>query len=294
MKEYKRGMYKTIGNYKDRSTGYFETNDILIYWPLFKMSLLGVLVFVLSTYGLTTFQIALVSFLTTWFYRDVIARLTGLKKIKAMDMQCLMSRKVAFANVMCVAQMKTSVSRETLIFNYQRAIKQLKKLSYCLENRFGDYYYKELPYDEVVENCFVEVKGLSCQEDIDRFVQDNINVKLPKDGPLWITYYQESYIVDGKEGSLNMTKQNHALCDGISNMCMTLLISADYGKEYFVPIKEPSFIEVWAVKLSVFFMLPSLFMASAFTQADDNILTRRKSKMTGIMNSSSSKKFDFL
>ena len=70
-------------------------------------------------------------------------------------------------------------------------------------------------------------------DDINHYIQDNINQKLPKDGPLWRVYIQ-NYTENGIEGSLVLWKAHHSFCDGASSMSMTLAMSEEYDRSYFV------------------------------------------------------------
>ena len=59
----------------------------------------------------------------------------------------------------------------------------------------GDYYYEEMTYEEAVEKIFLkplpEDKKVRCQRDIDNYIRDNMNEKMPLDGPLVRIYFQE-------------------------------------------------------------------------------------------------------
>lgn len=55
-----------------------------------------------------------------------------------------------------------------------------------METKAGDLYYNALPEDEAFEKSFYFLEGenaITNMNDIDLFVQDNINVKIPLDGP---------------------------------------------------------------------------------------------------------------
>jgi len=55
-----------------------------------------------------------------------------------------------------------------------------------VETKAGDLYYNALTEDEAFEKSFYFLEGenaITNMNDIDLFVQDNINVKIPLDGP---------------------------------------------------------------------------------------------------------------
>ncbi len=62
-------------------------------------------------------------------------------------------------------------------------------------------------------------KTLKTKDDIDKFCQDNINLKLPNDGPLWRIYMQEIEH-DGKPMAIIIWKSHHSFCDGVSVMSL--------------------------------------------------------------------------
>ena len=78
---------------------------------------------------------------------------------------------------------------ETLLFNLEKVFKLLPKFAYQVEEVCGDYYYKQTSMDEAVSKAvyFNEDPNtlLHTSDDLLHFVQDNINKKLPLDGPLW-------------------------------------------------------------------------------------------------------------
>jgi len=61
------------------------------------------------------------------------------------------------------------------------------KFNYKIKEIAGDYYYEKMPIEETIKKCFVvptkDDNILRCQEDIDRYISDNMNIKMPLDGP---------------------------------------------------------------------------------------------------------------
>jgi NRPS condensation-like uncharacterized protein len=131
------------------------------------------------------------------------------------------------------------------------------------------------------------------EEDIFNFVQDNANIKVPMDGPQWRFWAQDFEDEHGRPKTIVFWKQHHGLCDGISVTMLMLAVSAEYDRSYFIKGEDATFWQIVAIRLSVIFMLPKLLLMTLLQRADDNVLTRRKPNMTGILNCHCSKKFEF-
>ena len=99
----------------------------------------------------------------------------------------------------------------------------------------GDFYYEEMSEEEFIRKGLIYNKEgqLKNQRDIDLFCQDNLNEKLPLDGPLWRSYLQ-TYNFNGKEIFFIIWKSHHSFCDGISIMSLSLAMSHEYDRSYFV------------------------------------------------------------
>ena len=107
----------------------------------------------------------------------------------------------------------------------------------------GEYYYKYLDEDPEKAQAIAFEKGLvwnkdpelqlETEEDIDNWAQDNVNQKMPFDGPMWNVFCQ-NYTVNGKPGLIICFKSHHSFCDGMSTMSMSLAMSSEYHRSYFV------------------------------------------------------------
>ena len=86
-RKYTRGMftYKTPWS-NDTSEGYFKGAHMQVYWPLAKMGVLGLQIYlivsVLQLPGWVAFVACLVSIL---YYQDLIAAIKGYKRMKSLD-----------------------------------------------------------------------------------------------------------------------------------------------------------------------------------------------------------------
>ena len=77
---------------------------------------------------------------------------------------------------------------------------------------------------ETLEKAFIHPSDLKKQilkhEDLDHYIRDNINQKMPLDGPLFRVYTQKSRMegLHGKPMYISIIKFHHSLCDGVSMM----------------------------------------------------------------------------
>ena len=152
----------------------------------------------------------------------------------------------------------------------------MPKLRYAIKEIFGDYYYYEMSEDEAIQKMIVVNKDpntiLKSKEQIDWFVQDNINIKMPLDGPLVRIYCQE-YEENGEKKAILINKSHHSLCDGISGMCMTLAMSEEYDPSYFVKTREASWLEELTAQLFFAFQIPQVLMHMFPKRMPQNFIT---------------------
>ena len=152
--------------------------------------------------------------------------------------------------------------------------------------------------EETVKKAFVYPKSpeheLKCQKDIDDYVRDNMNQKVPLDGPLWRIYMQD-YKPDDKDDNfiwpndtnpskdpnskkgLFIVKANHAFCDGISIMCLSMSMAEKYSRDYFIKSKDARWWEEILIKLLSIKEIPKIVMMS-LTPQDNNYITKRRNK----------------
>jgi hypothetical protein len=135
---------------------------------------------------------------------------------------------------------------------------------------------------------------MTCEADIDNWAQDNVGKKMPLDGPMWRCYVQK-YTVDGKEGCIIIFKSHHSFCDGMSTMSMSLAMSAEYHRSYFIKGADASMFVRIITRLSFPFIIPFLLWDTAQIRNEDNYITRKKNKggFSGIMNCDCSEDFKF-
>ena len=165
-------------------------------------------------------------FVALFYYQVVVAYFMGYERMKSMDAQCFVSSSKSHLNFMSVNAYDKDLTIETFLYNIDRLIKVCPKISYKVVECGGDYYYQALPMKEALKMALVEIKDpdrlLYTHEDISNYVQDNMNMKMPMDGPQWQLHFINGFIDpdDGVRKTLVLWKQHHSFCDGVSAMCM--------------------------------------------------------------------------
>ena len=75
---------------------------------------------------------------------------------------------------------------------YEHYLGTYAKFRYCVESKFGDYYYRTMGHDESFNKGWHfesdPKKTLKNQYELDCFIRDNMNIKVVTDGPLWRAY----------------------------------------------------------------------------------------------------------
>ena len=100
---------------------------------------------------------------------------------------------------------------------------------------------------------------------------------MPLDGPMWRLYVQR-FKHNGKDGSIIIFKSHHSFCDGMSTMSMSLAMSSEYHRSYFVKGDDaPWYIRI-ITRLSFPFIIPFLLWDTAQITKDENHITKNKSK----------------
>lgn len=186
--------------------------------------------------------------------------------------------------------------------NFGKLFEIIPKLTYKVKEIGGDYYYEKMSREETMEKAFIrpasEDKMLRSQKDIDAYIRDNMNVKFPTDGPLWRVYTQEYNPIDQDHNNtlgLTIFKAHHSFCDGVSVMCLTLSLSEEYSRDYFVKSSDAKWYEALFIKFMAIFQVFTIFGSTISARSDDNFITRAKTQndLSGNLNVSSSGVIDF-
>jgi NRPS condensation-like uncharacterized protein len=141
---------------------------------------------------------------------------------------------------------------EAIELCFKKAVSDFPKMRYKVKEIFGDYYYEEMSVEETIQKVLLYPEGddkiLRSQADINAYIRDNLNVKMPLDGPLFRVYVQnfEPTDQDGvpeaqKSKSFLIWKCHHSFCDGVSVTSMTLAISEQYNRDFFLKSKDATF-----------------------------------------------------
>ena len=195
-----RGFYaEDLSWAKDKSFAYFQGTTLKIFWPAVKIIAL-VLLFLVSRIilGLSTNLSIVVCLLIVIFYQDVVAMIVpNTIKMGPMDQMCFLSSTKAHVNYMNVSLQDVD-SQDAGRKNFMKLAKKMPKLRYKIKEICGDYYYEEMSIEETMEKALMKTVNrddpaslLKNKNDIDMFVRDNMNLKLPLDGPLWRVYMQK-------------------------------------------------------------------------------------------------------
>lgn len=77
--------------------------------------------------------------------------------------------------------------------NFKKLFEYMPKFRYKVKEIGGDYYYEMMSMEETCQKALIKPeaddKVLRNQQDIDEYIRDNINVKMPLDGPLFRVYF---------------------------------------------------------------------------------------------------------
>lgn len=235
-----------------------------------------------------------------FYYQNVVALIFGVVPMSIMDQGCQLSGKKSIVNFMNVMVFDRELDREVVLFSMRKIFKQDPKFFYKLVNIGGDYFYESMTEEETLKKAFLEIddpqKTIKNQDQMDQFVQDNINVKLPVDGPLWRMVIMKYDDPDGKGKSIMIWKSHHSFCDGVSMVLFNLAISKEFDRSYFVKSTD---LKLWE-RIFVRCCVPFQFFYVAFQTArtlsakiGGNFVTNNKKKLNGIYNCKSSNELNF-
>jgi len=194
---------------------------------------------------------------------------------------------------------------DILLLRFREMMKTQPKFRYTLKQIAGDYYYEKLTIDEAVDRVFLKPESddkiLRSQKDIDEYIRDNINIRMPLDGPL-VRVYLQKYEPEDQEGTpddlkskaLLIWKCHHSFCDGVSVTSMVLALSEEYDRSYFLSTKDASWAQAIGLRLMTPFLILTILMNTLFAKADSNYITKKKEgkHLSGVMNVDSSTHID--
>lgn len=105
--------------------------------------------------------------------------------VSGMDQACFIGQDKSVLNFSNSSGFSAEGDRKMLEERFRLMIGYLPKMRSRIVTIAGDYYYERMSMDETLEKGLVELpEGLiKTPADIDLFLQDNLNTKLPLDGP---------------------------------------------------------------------------------------------------------------
>lgn len=103
----------------------------------------------------------------------------------------------------------------------------------------------------------------------------------------------QSYNFNGKEIFFIIWKSHHSFCDGISIMSLSLAMSQEYDRSYFVKSTDLTWLQVLMLRLAVPFQIPFILASVLGLGRDNNAVTKNKANMSGIVNCMSSNELHF-
>lgn len=177
-----------------------------------------------------------------WAYQYVIAAIMNVNVMPTSDYGCFFGDDTARVNFMS-ATILENYPFEKAKANFAKLMEKLPKTKYRIVKVLGDYYYKELPLQEAIDYTFRRVPDgvvLNSDEDINKFVENNLNLEMPLNKPQWTIWWQDKF--QDENHSISIWKSHHSFCDGLSVMSLHLAMGDTYDSSALIPIKKIPFI----------------------------------------------------
>lgn len=143
-----------------------------LYWPLAKFGLLFAVTVVLFTVGLSGYIVLMINLLMIIFSQNLIAFLTGLEAIPAMDQATFLGDSKSVSNFSNSSGFKNAGDRDMLKARFSMMIGHLPKMRNRIVSVAGDYYYERMSLEETLEKGLIELpEGLiKSPADVDYFL----------------------------------------------------------------------------------------------------------------------------
>ena len=105
-----------------------------------------------------------------------------------MDQTCFISASVAHINFISITGFEGEYDEAWFRkLYYDHYLEKYPKFSYKVTELFGDLYYKKISKDEAFKKAWYfesdPNKTLKSKYELECFVRDNMNIKMPLDGP---------------------------------------------------------------------------------------------------------------
>ena len=179
---------------KEKFKGNFEGTWHQVYYPLIKISLLLLEYWVMKLLCSCSLIPIIACLATLLFYQDFVCLFyPNTIKMGAMDHQCYLGNPQANVNYMNASMYDHKDIFKISQDKWTDMCYKHPKLCYKVKEIYGDYYYERMSVEETVKKAMLfldkkNIKDLSNQREIDYYVSDNLNEKIPLDGPQWRAY----------------------------------------------------------------------------------------------------------
>ena len=212
-RRYPRGHFEYKDSWtKDTSLRYMGSMAEKLYWPLAKGSVLLAFGYGLRLCDVGYMYVIAACMLATWIYPYIVALCFGKIAMGAMDRGTFTSSKRANVNFMSVTGWDGDCfdDPERVKQYFKFYLDSYENFNYKIVSIFGDYYYEKISKEEAMEKGVIHWTDpkdtLKDQHEIESFVQDNINTKLPLDGPRFRAWFQHVKDDDGKRYFIQIWK----------------------------------------------------------------------------------------
>jgi len=213
-----------------------------------------------------------------WGYQYLIALLFRVKVMPTMDVACFFGNDKATVNFMSatvIDRMDFQKSKD----HFLKLMKMKPKITYCIQEILGDYYWKPTNPEETIHYCFQRIPTeIKTQRDIEQLVEEDMNKLMPMDKPQWRMYFQENYLEDK---SLVIYKQHHSLSDGVSCISFHLAHGEGYDLSSLIAIKKVPFIQRMILRLSFPLYVPGIIIKQFLVKQDINPLNDGVKNLSG-------------
>lgn len=232
------------------------------------------------------------------FYQYLVAAALGMIPMPLMDQAVFITSSKANVNFISVSFFDGDFDEAFIAEKYHQYIGNFEKFSYYVEMVAGDLYYRKMSKEVAFDRGFHferdPEKAPRNRREIEMWAEDNLNKKLPLDGPQWrcFAFMYKNPEENNKLQLVQLWRSHHSFMDGVSSMALTGWSTDDYGRHNFIKFKDPSLFQQMALRIlsPVFWVL--LCFQTVWTSRDVNLFTKNKKKMTGQINCASSPIFD--
>ena len=131
-------------------------------------------------------------------YRYIIAAILGLQVMAIMDLNTFTTSSKSPLN--CVSITPVSQSKPEQAYEvFGKHAKTHVKMRCKIVEVFGDYYYKEMGFDEVMKTCVTILPGktIKNKQEMEKFFGEKISEVFSLDRPQWHLWVQLNYEGEG-------------------------------------------------------------------------------------------------